>query len=731
MQESEILYGTVHKFIYQNQENGFGIFILVPKRKLYGNDKITVKGFVPNVQIGQEVEIQGSWIFNKKFGKQFEAKSCTTALPTTVVGLKKYLSSGLIKGIGPKYAENLVGHFGSDVLDIINTNPDRLLEVDGIGQKRVEIIKEAWKEQKEIANIMVFLQDKNISTAFAIKIYKKYKQESIVVLKQNPYKLSEDIWGVGFKTADSIAQKMGFEVDSPYRISAGILYVISLASQSGHLYIELEELKQKTLKVLELDLQNHKSLVKKALYDLYEQDKIKFITYQANQLDQTFITLTSFYFSERNVSQKVKLLSEIPTKYNFDIDNIYNNLKQDNLIQLNEEQQQGILEALQNKISIVTGGPGTGKTTLIKKLLSILDDYNLNYKLAAPTGRAAKRIIEGTGKFATTLHRLLDFDPSTMNFVHNERNALKLDFLIIDEASMIDIFLANSVLKAIPQDAHVVFIGDINQLPSVGAGNFLNDLIQSDIISCTKLKKIFRQAQDSMIVVNAHRINEGLYPIKPIENSKNDFIFIKEENPENLELHLKKILFIKLKQLNIKLDDSIVLTPMNRGAAGAISLNHLLQNILNSNSDLNSQVSFGGTSYKVGDKVMQIRNNYDKKVYNGDIGVIELINKTDKELVVDFGNFRVNYDFDELNELVLAYAISIHKSQGSEYSAVIIPLFMQHFMLLQRNLVYTGLTRAKKLCIFIGEPKALAMAVKNTKGTKRVTFLDKFLTNQV
>lgn len=720
--------GTIEKFIYQNSENGFAVFTI----KSYNQD-ITVTGYLPSLQAGQEVKLNGIWGFHKKFGKQFQAKSCLTNLPETISGLKKYLGSGLIKGIGKVYAENLVNKFGTDILKIIDQAPERLKEVDGIGQKRLDIITKAWQDQKEIANIMVFLQDKGISTNFASKIYKQYKNESIAVLTENPYRLAGEIWGIGFKSADEIAQKIGFPLNSPKRIQAGICFAITQATQNGHLYIELNELKEKTIELLNLNnlinSQDIKLLLKKSLIELYDKNTIKLITYK----DTHYITLAQYYFCENNVSNKIKNLLNYKSLLNFDIDNIYNSFRQEQsgTINLNEDQQRGIITSLQSKITVITGGPGTGKTTLIKKLLSILDQHKVSYKLAAPTGRAAKRITEGTGKLAFTVHRLLEFDPTTMAFVHNERNALKLDFLIIDESSMIDIFLANSILKALPNYAHILFIGDIDQLPSVGAGNFLSNLIQSEKVPCVRLTQIFRQAQDSLIIVNAHKINKGEFPVSNLPETKKDFIFIKEEVAEKVPDILSNIFGTYLKKYNINISDAIVLTPMNRGVVGTHSINHFMQEFLNPVDNYKEQINHAGTIYRVNDRVMQIKNNYDKHVYNGDMGIIDFIDKEEKILRVNYQEKIVEYDFDELFELVLSYAVSIHKSQGSEYNAVIIPIFMQHFMLLQRNLIYTGITRAKKLCIFIGQPKAVAIGIRNNQGKKRVTFLKEFLTDEL
>ncbi|MFC1842732.1 ATP-dependent RecD-like DNA helicase [Candidatus Dependentiae bacterium] len=737
MSQLEELTGIVEKLIFQSDENGYSVFML----QLRGNNTVTVTGHIPTIQPGQQVTVSGFWTMHSKFGKQFEAKNCQSCLPNSILGLKKYLGSGLIKGIGPVYAEKLVNKFGTEVLEIIENFPSKLGEISGIGPKRIEKITNAWQDQKEISKVMIFLQEKGVSTVYATKIYKTYGQEAISVINENPYRLADDIWGIGFKKADQIAQNLGFEKNSLKRITSGILFVVSQELSNGHLYVELEELKEKTVTILELDLEPDtgsvisnakekiKAKIKMAFHNLYDSGKIKLVSHE----DKHFVTLSQYYFSEKGVANKVLKLSERQVKYNFDITEVYNKIrvvKNKNDIELNGDQQSGILACLQHKVTVITGGPGTGKTTLIKKLLEVLDEHNLSYKLAAPTGRAAKRMFEGTGRHASTIHRLLEFDFSTMGFAHNEQNALSVDFLIIDEASMIDVFLAHALLKALPLDVHIVFIGDIYQLPSVGAGNFLKDLISSGKAASVCLKEIFRQAQDSMIVVNAHRINSGEFPLSYMPEGRRDFIFIKENEPENVPLHLKTIYKKALFKFGIRAKDSIVLVPMHRGSVGTQKLNYDLQTILNPSEDV-KKLSHSGNNYKIGDPVMQLRNNYDKHVFNGDIGTIVDIKLEDRELLVDFDGRTVEYDYSDLNEIVLAYSISIHKSQGSEYSAAIIPIFTQHFTLLQRNLIYTAITRAKKLCIFIGQPKAIAMAIKNNKSLVRKTFLKEYLTTDL
>lgn len=720
----EELSGVVERFLFQSPETGFSVFVL----QINSSESTIVKGTFPQLNAGEHVQLKGAWVMHPKFGKQFDASSCTAKVPTSIIGLKKYLGSGLIKGIGPVYAEKLVDHFGQSILEVIDKEPERLEEVSGIGKGRLEKIVTAWRDQREISNIMVFLQDKGVSAAYATKIYKAYGHQSIARLQENPYRMAEDIWGIGFKMADQVAQQLGFEKESVKRIKAGILFAIQQAVSKGHLYVELQALKEESFTLLEIDKEANAARMKQALHELYESDKIKLITHN----NVHFVALTQHYYCEKGVAHKIKELKKYPTKHIFDTHAIYQQLRAPSAreIALNEEQQQGILAALQHKVTVITGGPGTGKTTLIKKLLSILDDHKLSYKLAAPTGRAAKRMMEGTGRYALTVHRLLEFDFTTRGFLHNEENALKLDFLILDEASMIDIFLAYSILKALPLNAHLVLIGDVDQLPSVGAGNFLNDTIESGEIASIRLQHIFRQAQDSMIIVNAHRINRGEFPTSSLEGAKRDYIFIKEDEGANVAQHLQNIYAKGLPKYGIKAHESIVLVPMNKGIVGTQQINHHLQNILNPENNQNMLTRMG-TNYKVGDRVMQIRNNYDKNVFNGDVGTIEEINLEDKILLVRMGDDTVEYDFSELDELVLAYAISIHKSQGSEYSAVIVPIFMQHFTLLQRNLIYTAITRAKKLCIFIGQPRAIAMAIKNNKGLKRTTFLQEYLTTDL
>ena len=721
----EEIAGVLEKVIYKSPETGFSVFSI----KVSAQESVIAKGVLQNLHQGQTVIMQGAWEFHAKFGKQFSATSCSAQAPTNAEGIQKYLSSGLIKGIGPKFAERLVAKFGSKTLEIIDKEPHKLTLVEGVGAGRAATITAAWQDQKEISRVMVFLQSKEVSTAFAVKIFKTYGQESIEKITQNPYRLVEDIWGVGFKTADSLALKLGIEATSLYRIKSGILHCIGEVLNNGHLYGKVPDIKVAAAEALALPLEVEQALIKQALQELYRENKIKLVSYQ----EEHFITLPQYYHVEKGIAAKILKLKSYAPIQRFDFDLIYNQIRVEDGrgVLLNEQQQRGALAAMQQKISIITGGPGTGKTTLIKKLLDVLDTNHVKVKLAAPTGRAAKRMFEGTGRPTETLHRLLEFTPMAGGFSRNEQNAIEAEFIIVDEASMIDAFLMYALLRAVPAHAHLLFLGDVDQLPSVGAGNILNDLMASDVVCVTRLNEIFRQAQDSLIIVNAHNINQGKFPVTFIEGSRKDFVYIPQKNPEDLFPVLRELYTKKLAQYKIPVSEAIVLVPMNKGIAGTSRINQELQMILNPGQNPSKEVTRFGQVYKIGDRVMQIKNNYDKFVFNGDLGVIDDIDIADQVMRITFGERVLEYDFAELNELVLSYAVSIHKSQGSEFQAVIIPIFMQHFVLLARNLLYTAVTRAKKLCILVGEPRAIAMAIKNNKNIERQTFLRQYLTSDL
>lgn len=714
------LSGKVEKIVYRANATGFSIVSLAVSTR----EQVTLQGVMPDIVPGEAISIVGSWDVHPKFGRQIKVESYSKQLPADAAGIQKYLSSGLIRGIGPSFAQKLVDHFGSKTLQIIDENPDRLREVAGVGEKRVDAIVAAWVEQKEIANVMVFLKAKDVSTSFAAKIFKLYGNRSIGVITENPYRLVEDIWGVGFKMADDLALKLGLERVSVNRAQAGVLHALSEAMDLGNTVVERDDLIEKSRELLGFE-EAQDNLIEQALVLLEQTNRVKKIIKGAQDL----IALTHCFKAERRIATKIKWLVSAKQKRAKNLEQLYEKLSStQSAMKLNDDQQRGILACFEHPVSVITGGPGTGKTTLVRSLLDLLDSEGIKYKLAAPTGRAAKRMFEGTGRQTETLHRMLEFDPSGFGFKRTHDNVLELDWLIVDEASMIDIFLLSSVVDALPAHAHLVLIGDVDQLPSVGPGSVLKDCIGSGVVHVTQLKEIFRQAQDSMIVVNAHKINQGQYPSARGDN--HDFFILKRMEPESCIEAIKKIYSTTLPGLKIDVQDAIVLSPMNRGTVGTARLNQELQQLLNPGNNEQTASRFG-TIYKKDDRVMQIKNNYTKFVFNGDIGSVVLVDQVNQQLKVQFGDRTVDYEFYELNELVLAYAISIHKSQGSEFKAVIIPLMMQHFVMLQKNLIYTAVTRAKQVCVIVGDPRALGMAVGSNKEQKRMTLLADFLKGEV
>ena len=628
-------------------------------------------------------------------------------MPATVYGIEKYLGSGLIRGVGPKFAGRIVRTFGTDTLTVIEEETDRLLLVPGIGEKRVQMIRDSWEKQKEIKNIMLFLQSHSVSTSFAAKIYKVYGNESIQVVKENPFRLADDIWGVGFKTADGLAEKLGFAKDDPLRCRSGILYTLNALADEGHVYAEQEQLLRKAEELLEVKRES----ISAALEAMLGTEDLK--------QDGEAIYLPPFYYAEIGVAAKLKRLAAdtdaLPSEARAD----FERLAKKTGLQYDEIQKDAILKATVSKVMVLTGGPGTGKTTTTLGMIAVLRSRGKRILLAAPTGRAAKRMTETTGMEARTIHRLLEFKPPE-GYQRNEENRLEGDVLIVDECSMIDVILMNALLKAIPPRMQLILVGDVDQLPSVGAGNVLRDIIDSGVFPVVRLTRIFRQARSSRIILNAHRINTGEFP--DLSNGAGtDFFFVPAEEPETAAQEIVRLVKTRLPKYRQVLPSEIqVLTPMQRGAVGAANLNTLLQEALNPSETC---LRRSGYSFRLYDKVMQIRNNYDKEVFNGDVGTISALNLEERNLRVRFDDREVEYDVTELDELAQAYAVTIHKSQGSEYPIVVMPMLMTHFVMLQRNLLYTGVTRAKKLLVLVGTKKAVGYAVRNVTVTSRNTRL--------
>ena len=705
------LRGVVEHITYQNPENGWSVMKV--KVKDY-KDLVTLTGSLLDVPVGSVLLCEGQWKVDARYGQQYVVESWEEVMPATIYGIEKYLGSGLIKGIGPAYARAIVSRFGLEILEVIENDIERLLEVPRLGRKRMEKIRESWEKQKDIKEVMVFLQGYGVSTAYAAKIYRQYQKDAIKTVKENPYKLADDIWGIGFKTADGIASKMGYENNDPRRCRSGILYTLNRLAEEGHVYAEPEQLVTAAKELLQAD----EEPIRKAIADMIEaKDLIA---------DNDVLYLPPFYHAENGSAKRLtSLLSESLFSDMAAEEAVPYGNQSNNGIVYDEVQQAAIKQALESKVMVLTGGPGTGKTTTTQGIIAAFKSRGMQILLAAPTGRAAKRMTEATGMEAKTIHRLLEYNPMD-GYKRNDENPLEGDALIVDECSMIDIMLFYNLMKAIPSKMRLILVGDIDQLPSVGAGNVLRDIIDSQRIPVVRLTRIFRQAQTSRIVMNAHAINAGRFP--NISNGKDtDFFFIKAEDAEAIPQLIVSLVRDRLSRAYSYNPKEIqVLTPMQRGNVGAGNLNTELQNALNPSGE---SLTRGGYTFRRGDKVMQIRNNYDKNVFNGDIGYVNAVDTTERTLTVIYDGRLVEYDVSELDELTLAYAVTIHKSQGSEFPVVVIPVTMKHFVMLQRNLIYTGITRAKKICVLVGTTKALAYAIHNQTVSKRNTKLKERLNN--
>lgn len=728
--------GSVERITFYNPENGYTVLRLRPDvhrgQRLAGlsaDGLVTVVGNLPELSPGEHLRLQGTWDNHPRHGQQFKSEVCEQVLPSTVAGMQSYLGSGMVKGIGPKLAERIVGHFREATFDVIEQQPERLLEVPGIGQDRTGKIMAAWQEQKQVKEIMLFLHSHGVSTNLAVKIYKTYGDNALKTVQENPYQLERDIYGVGFKTADRIAQALGLATDHPSRIEAGIVFALNEMVNEGHVYSPREVLVGRATELLGVSPEMIPPGLERLAYaDRIRPDLVpvtatnsamaqKKIAETQSRYDSAVVYLTPLYFGEKGVADQIKALARGGSTF------LAGEQLPLAIEGLSQEQGAAIQMALTHPISILTGGPGTGKTTCLKALIATLESQRKSYALASPTGRAAKRLAEATGRQASTIHRLLEFSPVD-GFKRNPERPLDVDFLVVDEASMLDLLLANHLLKAARSGTHVLFVGDVDQLPSVGAGDVLRDLIRSEIIPVARLKTIFRQAAGSQIITNAHRINQGQVPI--FSKEEGDFyLFPAEDAPASADWVVEVVCERIPQKFGFNaLTDIQVLSPIYRGPAGVMALNERLQTKLNPASIAKAERRLYGNTFRVGDKVMQTRNNYDKDIYNGDIGFIRSIDLIEHTLHVDFEGRLANYDWSEADELALAYAVSVHKAQGSEFPAVVMPVVTQHYMMLQRNLLYTAVTRARNLCVLTGSRRAVNIAVRNNKVSERFTALE-------
>ena len=707
--EFDRLEGLVERVTFHNEQNGFCVLRLHVKGE---RELITLIGHAPAVSPGEYASASGHWVTDREHGRQFRAFFVKISPPTTLTGIERYLGSGLVKGIGPVYAGKLVQAFGAAVFDVIEQSPQRLREIPGIGDVRAQKITACWTEQKIIRRIMVFLHAHGVSTSRAVRIFKTYGQDAIRLVTENPYRLARDIRGIGFLSADTIAQKIGIAPDSPLRAQAGISYALSEASSQGHCGLPTVELVPLAVKLLDIP----ETIIETAL----AQEIADEVLFPDTVDGQPCVFMAPLYTAEQSIATQIQRLnagaSHLPV---FDADKAIPWVEQKLSIQLADSQQQALRLALTAKLLVITGGPGVGKTTLIHSILTLLCAKGVKPLLCAPTGRAAKRLSESTGREAKTIHRLLEIDPSNGQFKRNADNPLEGDLLVADECSMIDVPLANALLKAVATTTSMIVVGDVDQLPSVGPGQFLADLIDSGVVPVIRLTEVFRQAARSRIVRSAHQINQGIVPGLPEKGEDSDFYFVAAEEPETIAQTVVDLVQTRLpKKFGVDpVRDIQVLCPMNRGLTGARGINQALQAALNPPGE--HSIDKFGNRFSVGDKVMQIENNYDREVFNGDIGFVTGIDQAEEELAVSFEGRGVSYPFGELDELVLCYATTIHKSQGSEYPVVVIPVSTQHYRMLKRNLIYTGITRGKTLVVLVGQKRALAMAVKGRQVRRR------------
>lgn len=710
----QTLAGVMERFTFQNEENGYTVAQLTPHGQTY---TVTVVGTLTGVAVGEAVRLRGFWTTHPTHGRQFEVREFQVQLPATVEGLRKYLGSGLIKGVGPVTAERIVDYFGLATLTVIEQTPERLREVPGIAEKRVALIRRAWAEQRQIKDLMLFLQAHGLSTSLAVKIYQAYGATALTVVQQDPYRLARDIYGIGFKTADQVAQQLGLSPEAPERLQAGVRYALSALSDEGHCFAEREQLLGAAAGLLQVAPERCAAALDALLAggELLAEDAALY--------------LPPFYHAERAVAAKLRLLQTTPLDRLAQFQRVewpraFAWLATQSALQLTEAQQAAVKMALTARVSIVTGGPGTGKTTVLGSVLRLLQAKGGTALLAAPTGRAAQRLSETTGWPAQTIHRLLEYRPTAgQTFLRDRDNPLDADLLIVDEVSMLDLLLTHHLLKAVAAGSHLLLVGDVDQLPAVGAGNVLRDLLASAVLPVVRLTTIFRQAADSAIIRNAHRIQAGEFPLTAAEIR--DFFIFQEPDPDKAaDLVLDLVAARIPARFGYAAETDIqVLSPMHRGAAGVGELNRRLQARLNPPQAGKATVPHGARQFRVGDRVLQMRNNYAKQVFNGDLGRVTAVDLEEQLLLVDFAGTPVAYEWSELDELTHAYAISIHKAQGSEFPVVVIPVLLQHYLLLQRNLLYTAVTRARQLVVLVGSRPAIALAVRNERIAQRHTRL--------
>ncbi|MBD3883373.1 ATP-dependent RecD-like DNA helicase [Phormidium tenue FACHB-886] len=722
---SETLQGVVERLTYHSEESGYTVARLKAPRT---NELITIVGSFANIQAGQTLQLEGIWRDHPKYGAQFQVTQYRETKPATLTGIEKYLGSGLIKGVGSVTAKRIVAHFGLDTLEIIETQIERLSEVPGIAQKRVKLIQAAWAAQKAIKEVMLFLQSHNVSTTYAVKIYKQYGDESIAIVTRNPYQLATDVYGIGFVTADLIARSVGIHPSSEFRYRSGILHVLTEASEEGHCFLPQPELVDRTVQRLSIaDHQPNAEAILALTTQMAQDGELVMQEGVDRFAEQAICYSPPFYGAEYKLAERLRyLLSET---VEVDLERVrrwIDRFTEKTGLQLSEQQRQAVEMSVQHRVLVLTGGPGTGKTFCTRTIVALWKAMGKSIALASPTGRAAQRLSEMTGQPARTVHRLLEFDPSNMKFKRDSDSPIPAQAIVLDEASMLDLFLANSLVKAVPLDAQLLLVGDIDQLPSVGPGNVLADLLTSGKVPIVRLTQVFRQAQASQIVRNAHRINHGQFPtLETVSNApQSDCLWLAAPEPEHGIQAIRDLITDLIPTLGYDpARDVQVLCPMTRGEMGTRNLNKVLQELINPPKYSKAELTRGGMMLRVGDRIIQQVNDYNREVFNGDLGVISGIDIEEQSVQVQFGDRNVAYDYADLNEISLAFSVTTHKAQGSEYPVVILPLYMQHYLMLSRNLLYTGLTRARKLAILVGPQKAIALAVRQIKDQQRYTLL--------